>query len=303
MSLGTSAIGRSIRRAVKFVRLHDASDMAAATALTLRTLVPRYRHEIVGNIPPLLRTDVDVARVAWLEHRWQHETFDRGVVPRRGAAAAGRGYWICMTPRSGSTYLARLLTGTGVLGRPMEYLNVESAYRKASRAADFATYLGQVREDAGTPNGVHGIKVAYDHILHFMQRGLMPSPGDRYLYVTREDLLLQGISFYRAEQSGVWTSPSPRSPRPVKFDAVAIWEYVDALVRMMAQWERFFAYHDITPLRLTYERIEADPRAAVVRTAELLDVAMDPASVDPEVRVRRQRDETSLEWAQRARSA
>jgi trehalose 2-sulfotransferase len=293
---------RKIRRATAFVRKNGLSDVMMAVGLSLRSMLPGYREQVIGNVPTFVRTDIDVARVAWLEHRWAAETLNLTPAAAEVELPSGPGYWICMVPRCGSTYLSQLLIRTGVLGRPQEYLNIEGVYRREARAAGFESYLRQVRVDAATSNGVHGMKVTFDHIAHLIQRDLFPLPSDRYVYLTREDVLMQGISFYRAVRSGVWTEPSARTPRPVEYDAEAIWEHVDMLVRMMSQWERLFAWYGIQPLRLTYEELVSSPAEAVRAIAELMGVEIEMSQIPTTAGFHQQRDRQSTAWATRLRA-
>ena len=71
---------------------------------------------------------------------------------------------------------------------------------------------------------------------------------------------------------------------------------------MLARWERFFSYYDIHPLRLTYERLEANPRAAADQVARWMDVSLARVPAAIEMPMMRHRDATSARWAARLRS-
>jgi LPS sulfotransferase NodH len=105
-------------------------------------------------------------------------------------------YFVCATPRSGSTLLCEALTETGIAGRPREYFealrgtdlprqpqeyfsplpaDVEAllprfAQRPDPQLADYAAYLDDVRAEATTPNGVFAAKLMWGYFGEFVAR-------------------------------------------------------------------------------------------------------------------------------------
>ena len=106
-----------------------------------------------------------------------------------------RPYFVCTTPRSGSTLLCEALTLTGVAGRPAEYFEALShsnlprqpheyfhgatdplvaallpaaptgaALPELLSARSYRDYLGRVRAKGATPNGVFGAKLMWGHL-------------------------------------------------------------------------------------------------------------------------------------------
>jgi LPS sulfotransferase NodH len=203
-----------------------------------------------------------------------------------------------MTPRSGSTWLAELLEQTGLLGRPSEYFAFEHPFALSSQAASLRSYLGEVQAASMSPNGVFAIKGNFVQLAPLMSRGLFTDQflRYRYVYLTREDVVLQAISLYRAAETGSWTH-GQRGFRPTpQFDAGKISRRAEWLVDMMANWERAFAAFGITPLRVTYEQLESDPAAVLSRVAALMGVSGESLSVHASP-IRRQRTMDSEEWA------
>lgn len=251
-----------------------------------------------GGPPALLRPALRHPDVLAFERRWAElfaaRSSDRADVPAHWL----RGYFICMTPRSGSTWLAELLEQTGLLGRPSEYFAFEHPLALSSEAADLRTYLGDAQASSMSANGVFGIKGNFVQLAPLMARGLFTDQRlrYRYVYLTREDTVLQAISLYRAAETGSWTI-GQRGFRPApEFDAAKINRRAEWLVDMMANWERAFAAFGITPLRLTYEQLEADPAAVVRRIARLVDVPSESLEVKASP-IQRQRTADSDEWA------
>jgi trehalose 2-sulfotransferase len=110
-------------------------------------------------------------------------------------------YFLCTTPRSGSTLLCEALTLTGVAGRPAEYFEAlvhsnlprqpheyfnalpdpmiaahlppaptDEPAPELAAARTYADYLEWVRGRATTPNGVLGAKVMWGHLGDLMVR-------------------------------------------------------------------------------------------------------------------------------------
>lgn len=125
-------------------------------------------------------------------------------------------YFVCATPRSGSTLLCEALTHTGLAGKPKEYFEASREtglpprpgdYFKDSRDAgllslvetlnaasssarqeaispvflgemSFADYLARVLEEGTTPNGVFGTKIMWGQLENF-ERSLRALPECR----------------------------------------------------------------------------------------------------------------------------
>jgi trehalose 2-sulfotransferase len=112
-----------------------------------------------------------------------------------------RPYFICTTPRSGSTLLCEALALTGVAGRPAEYFEARihsnlprqpheyfdslpdpliaallpaaptcAPAPELADARSYVDYLDWVRYVATTPNGVAGVKLMWGHLADLMDR-------------------------------------------------------------------------------------------------------------------------------------
>jgi LPS sulfotransferase NodH len=112
-----------------------------------------------------------------------------------------RSYFVCTTPRSGSTLLCEALALTGVAGRPAEYFEAlahsglprqpheyfdgatdplvaallppaatGAAAPAPEGARSYRDYLDRVRADGATPNGVFGAKLMWGHLADLMGR-------------------------------------------------------------------------------------------------------------------------------------
>ncbi|WP_425442320.1 Stf0 family sulfotransferase [Sulfitobacter brevis] len=76
---------------------------------------------------------------------------------------------------------------------------------------------------------------------------------------------------------------------------------ITALALAEAAWSEWFAAQSITPLRLTYSALAADPQGAVARV--LTHLNLDPARAGAlELRTAILRDRQSAEWCARYKS-
>lgn len=191
---------------------------------------------------------------------------------------APKGYAICGEPRSGSTYLARLLQSTGLLGRPYEFFRTAGAAAAAER--DPKRELARMVEQASTPNGVYGFKI-FARQCDFAERTGWADrlPGLHFVCLERLDLLGQAISLVRAEQTGRFFPGQPARCEP-SYDRRAIARALHRLARNQARWRLWFARNGIDPLRLSYEGVVADPAAAAQAVATHLGLP-EPVEVDP----------------------
>src|SRR4051812_7686283 len=143
-------------------------------------------------------------------------------------------YFVCATPRSGSTLLCRSLAATGVAGRPEEYFErlrhsglprepreyfgglppqdadlldlLPETRTGRPQHADLDRELPRYLEDGTTPNGVFGSKLMWGHLEDLLARLGPDTLEDRlgrldYVHVTREDKVAQAVSLWRAVQT------------------------------------------------------------------------------------------------------
>lgn len=221
-------------------------------------------------------------------------------------------YLLCGTPRTGSTLLCGLLASTGVAGRPESYFREPDETATARRlgladAADYRAFARAVRAAGSTPDGVFAARVMWG-TMDRVVRGLGPGPSDvdvltaafgplAFVHLRREDVLGQAVSWARAEQTGHWQDGDPVSAPP-RFDV----DRIDALVRTIedheAAWAGWFAAQGVTPHRVTYEQLAADPRRTVAGILGHLGLDL-PPGWRPDPPQRRQADAVNADWVRR----
>ncbi|MET0939026.1 MAG: Stf0 family sulfotransferase, partial [Gaiellaceae bacterium] len=155
------------------------------------------------------------------------------------AAGVSSSLIVCATPRTGSTMLANVLAATGSVGLALEHFNQHSLPPEAPiRLGDFLV------ERTGKMHGtrVFGLKLIWyqlDLVLTRLKalRGadrladgqliaaVFPEP--HYLWITRDDVVAQAVSWWRAKITRVWRDDD----LPVT-DAVFDYAKIDQFVRL-----------------------------------------------------------------------
>jgi trehalose 2-sulfotransferase len=243
-------------------------------------------------------------------------------------------YFVCATPRSGSTLLCRSLAATGVAGRPEEYferlrhsglprepreyfegtadrflLDLLPPTRTGDReAADLERELPRYLAEGTTPNGVFGAKLMWGYFDDFLARlGTTPEGAAvevlaarfgrlAWIHVTRADKVAQAVSLWRALQTRAWSAADdPGEAQPV-YDAAGIAHLRDQLISHDAAWRAWFAAKGIRPLVVEYERFAAD-YAATLRGV-LAHLSLEVEHI-PDPPTHRQGDERSDRWVAR----
>jgi LPS sulfotransferase NodH len=242
----------------------------------------------------------------------QHASMLQG---RIRAAGIERSFFLCSTPRTGSTMLGNMLAETGLVGRAGEYFG-ETFRRDAAWGIGRAGFDGYLVGCLGHArgSGTFGLKLHWDQVEGFLhhlrlRRGLgrlsdaqviaaiFPRPS--YLFLTREDALAQAVSWWKAMTSGKWTDGRPVTGQAA-FDFAGIDDRLRQVEVHTERWRRWFAANDVRPLELSYERVAADPTAAVREALAHVGVAV-PAGLAIEPQTERQSDEVNEEWIRRYR--
>lgn len=231
------------------------------------------------------------------------------------AAGVERSFFVCSTPRTGSTMLGNLLADTGLVGRAGEYFG--EFFRRdvvpgLSRRR-FDDYLVDcTRHARGT--GTLGIKLHWDQVEVFLyllrlRRGLAGAsdrevlaavfPAPTFVSMTREDSLAQAVSWWKAITSGKWTDGRPLTGEP-HFDADGIAARLRGIELAEAGWRRWFEENDVEPVRVTYEELVAEPTATTRRVLEAIGVEV-PAGFAVSPGTERQADAVNEDWIRRYR--
>mgnify|MGYP003669538379 FL=1 len=220
-------------------------------------------------------------------------------------------YAICLTPRSGSTYLAYLLRDTKAFGFPEEWLALTLIKKEAAAlgAGDIATYTRRVMAKYASDNHVSGIEYGIAQLLAARALGDVDSVLDRsvrYLYLRRRNIVRQGISMHIALQSGVLHSYQLNDDAntvraAVIYDTPAIRQQIKVLHDQELMWEREFGARHIEPERLYFEDLIERPQRVLRRLANLLGLPTTPL-LPEKAAIQPLADNRADEWEARYRT-
>jgi len=234
-------------------------------------------------------------------------------------------YFVCGTPRSGSSLLCEALKNTGLAGWPEEYFwrEDEPFWRKQWGVSIYADYLDRAIEQGSTSNGVFGVKVMmgggyFEHFVSNLKQlpgyrerdmsvsEMMPRifPNLHYIWITRRNKVRQAVSWWKAIQSDVWVWTGDNLPTVEKepeFKFEAIDHLVQELVMREASWQEYFTEGGIRPFVVVYEDFVSAYEVVALQILEYLAIPASPDAVFEERKMKKQADDSSEEWVKRYR--
>lgn len=218
-------------------------------------------------------------------------------------------YLIAMTPRSGSSHLCDVVKNTNLMGRPGEMLSAQFIPNilKNAPGKNPDDYLQQVMKVVRTRNGVAGIKVSWFQFHEFCQAMKDPSVFEkfRFVHLTRRDLPAQAVSLYCATESNVFhtnvehTSQETTKLATLDYDFEKIKQWYRHIEAQEIGWRQYFAKHNIFPLAVTYDEIEADVVAVTRRIAHFIGRPRAGNDAKSESIFRKIGERRNVEWAAR----
>jgi trehalose 2-sulfotransferase len=206
-----------------------------------------------------------------------HESQARAILGRFSEThpVNGRGYLLCITPRSGSSLLSDVLGRTGSVGMAREHFRTPVPDWMAT-CANLNDVLRMLEDKA--PSGYFGIKGDLFQMFPLISEGLFAGPGIfKHIYLTRRDHIGQAISLARAVKTNEWHSHDVSVPDP-DLTIEDVLGYLRYLRTMERDWETVFTALQLAPLRLSYEDLVTDPAGVFERIRQFLDVQW---KVDP----------------------
>jgi LPS sulfotransferase NodH len=226
--------------------------------------------------------------------------------------------FVCCTPRSGSSLLSDLLSSSRVMGGiGIEYFNPYVEQEICGQEGPFpswADYLRHVLAVGTTANGVFGAKIHADNLVYlryqlkraFPERGhlgdlelmrtVFPEidPARSFIYIWRQRVLEQAVSFMLAEMRGSWNDTTPAKAEPV-YDRSALIRAYWTLMQQHAAWQDWFARHHITPIPVQYERLAGERQTVLAEVFQHTGLACPPGTELSTVR-RRQATDLNTQW-------
>lgn len=229
---------------------------------------------------------------------------------RRERAHVDQTYCILMTPRSGSTWLARRIAGLDVLSCPGEHFNAEmfGDTLKHNAGRDIYEVFDVIAAKNRTRQGLFGFEISYFDLeeLELEARLLDLMVGEKFFfYLNRQNFVAQAVSLYTAVESKVFHSFEPEDesqPRPdIPYDDGKIMFWVSHILQQefgIAQW---MTANDIEPMRLHYEELCTDIDAVIRRMAAHLGVDLRDRDPRPTVQTQRLTADSAGEYEARFR--
>ncbi|WP_319462436.1 Stf0 family sulfotransferase [Micromonospora sp. RTP1Z1] len=232
-------------------------------------------------------------------------------------------YFICATPRTGSSLLCGLLASTGVAGRPEAYFRVPDEPLWAGRWGleaggwGYGDFVAAALAAGRTGNGAFGAKLMWGTLdrvvaglatvhpeLAGADDALLRRAFGRtaFVYLRRGDVLAQAVSWLRAEQTDLWyVGDAGANHEPPRYDPDGIDDLLRTIDAHNAAWEEWFARYDVRPHRVRYEDLAADPTGVARGTLDVLGLDL-PADAVIRPRHRRRADALNQEWIARHRA-
>lgn len=254
----------------------------------------RIEHEINSiyrRIARLDESDIDYETISLEEKN------DRGT-PKKC-------YFICYVNRTGTTFLSECLSQTRLFGFPREYLNTEEGadverISKRFGVNSFADYLSHLAKKRQSQTGVFGSKISCLQLAYLRKNYNINSifPNAKFIFVTRQDVVMQAISLYIAEKTASWAS-FHEAKNNVDYNRDKLIRNINVITQQNARFENYFALNGINPLRINYEEINSDVGAVVRRVKEFLGVDGDIKLQLDKTRCKVQRTNKSMGWANR----
>ncbi len=213
-------------------------------------------------------------RQEYIESQYQCSVQDLAERLMKPAAEATLKYCVFMIPRSGSTLLAELLARTHKLGYPSESF-VPDIVRSLSLAFSdtFTSYEDFLVQRLRSNNGVFGIEIESDRFLE--EPAFFANVNDwRHVYIWREDILAQAISLQISVDTGVWHNFSSAGGEH-EFHYISrdsIIAQMNYLLRVETFFRYYFTEHRLSPYRVSYEALVANPVGEAQRIARHIGV-------------------------------
>ncbi|HEX2998289.1 MAG TPA: Stf0 family sulfotransferase [Anaerolineales bacterium] len=227
-------------------------------------------------------------------------------------------YTIWFTQRTGSQLLCKALEGTGIAGKPNEWL-----LNLFERPPSDVGIQEQLWEMGNTANGVFGLKYGFNepHFSRLIEvfRGFpVCPPGEQnrvrvweytfpnhhHIFMTRRNKVRLAVSWWKAAQTQEWHRRAGTVPRPTDLAHAYSFDAIESLfcqcVMREAGIQEFFSEGNIVPLTIVYEDFIQEYEKTVRTVLEFLELDTIGVEIPPPY-FAQTADSVSEEWVQRFR--
>jgi LPS sulfotransferase NodH len=192
-----------------------------------------------------------------------------------GQAAADRCLLVFFTPRSGSSWLTKIVSATKRLGNLEEYINPDFIpdVARQMQATNQATLLAMLKRWAKTENGVFSMEVRAVDIHLFGEAEYFDAfgPGTVTFFLWRDNIVAQGISLYRAVTTNRYHS-TDAAAAPPQYNAEPIAEWMRHIVEIENENLTLLQRHGLHARFLRYEDIVRDRATTLAMLADAVRV-------------------------------
>nr|WP_249110508.1 Stf0 family sulfotransferase [Neokomagataea anthophila] len=165
------------------------------------------------------------------------------------------------TPRSGSTFICQKFWRTGLLGAPLEYANDGINHDLKQNIGDrtFSEYWQDIQKRRTSPNGIFSFKMFIPILSRAMQKyhgAIEAFRFDDVVFIYREDIVAQAVSYYRATQTRVWFKTDKEHQNissNIEYDFYRIKKLLQIILQNNKLWERIFISLSVNPHVIKYE--------------------------------------------------
>lgn len=235
-------------------------------------------------------------------------------------------YFLCSTPRTGSTLLCSFLKSSGVAGNPESYFRKEDRGRWSEKwgisasthpSCPFSAFLNAAIAAGRSENGVFAARIMWgtmEELIADLARLYPDTRGNdldllhrafgasRLVYLKRKDTLAQAVSLLRAVQTDIWhvtdSIGTSNDVEPPRYDFQIIREYKEQAEDHNAAWLAWFRMNGIDPLPIVYEELDRDPVAETCKILDYLELEL-PHGVKLSAKNKRLSDQINTAWIER----
>lgn len=223
---------------------------------------------------------------------------------RDTALSAAKFIPILFTNRSGSNYIAELISSSNLFNLASEIFNSDEVIRvcKMNEISSLSEYAQKIVAHNAI-NNTFFVKVSTPHLFLLERGGLLPCVFSerKAIWSRRSDLIAQSVSFFIAEKTGRWASYQEGSARPLSvedYDFPRISYFYDLISDQERRLDDFISDNQISCLDINYEELCLDPLSGMSLISNHLEIGKlkpDFASV----KTAKQSGELNLYFAER----
>lgn len=208
--------------------------------------------------------------------------------------------FVCFTNRSGSNFLAELLSSSGYLNTAEENFNAFHVVRisKQYGLKSFQEYFSFL-VNKFQKNNVFCVKTAIPHLELLRVAGILDQIAGQtsFVEIERSDKLAQAISHVIAFETEKYTSKDEgkKSEHEVAFSESKITEVIKAVLRANFQMDTFLSMNCLPSIKITYEMLMKDPAYSMSFVSDFIGYPKLDILV-PNVRIKKQASRLNDDW-------